>query len=241
MPQFNSLAVTTETEAVNEMLAAIGEAPIADIDTATHPDAQTCILFMKRALRQIMVEPWRFNTELGWGLAPESTQETWTDEEGEVTTLNVFTPPSDLIAWRLSRTPEQYQTRVDIRAARQVSGNPDVFYDIGLNRDGFDADKFDYLYIDYIRFVDWANLPQTARDYATAMATQMFVESTSDRDAANWNPRHVTQTYRNFKRDQDIRTPANIFDSPDSVEILGLRPRGASVSFTPYANPNLSS
>ncbi|NIP37243.1 MAG: hypothetical protein GWN18_19955 [Thermoplasmata archaeon] len=243
MPQFSSLVATTETEAVNEMLAAIGEAPISDLDTATHPDVLTAITVVKRVIRQVLLEGWRFNTELGWEVSPTTTY-SWTDTDGQTTTLNVFEPPSDLMAFQVTRTSAQKDLRLDVRSSRKYpagSGGTTIFYDYGENRDGLDSDGFDYLYIDYVRFVDFTSLPQVARTYIVARATREFAESMGSQSASVWAEEDILRAYRRLKREEGIVDRKNFIDNWEAYGILGARPRQSFISTSQHDSPNWSS
>ena len=243
MPQFASLVATTETEAVNEMLAAIGEAPISDLDTATHPDVLTAITIMKRVIRQTLLEGWRFNTELGWEVTPTTTY-SWTDTDGQTTTLNVFTPPSDLMAFQLTRTSYQVDLRIDIRSSRKYpagAGGSTIFYDYGENRDGLDSTGFDYLYIDYVRFVAFTSLPQVMRTYLVALATKEFAEAMGSQSAAVWSDADLLRAYRRLKREEGIVDRKNFIDNWEAYGILGARPRQSFVSISKHDSPNWTS
>lgn len=243
MPQFTSLVATTETEAINEMLSAVGEAPISDIDTATHPDVLNAIVIFKRVMRQVLLEGWRFNTELGWEIAPTTTY-SWPQTDGQTKTLNVFLPPSDLVGFQVTRTSAQKDLRLDIRSSRKYpagSGGTNVFYDYGENRDGLDADAFDYLYIDYVRFVDFSSLPQVARTYLVARATREFAESLGSQSASVWSEEDIMRAYRRLKREEGIVDRKNFIDNWEAYGILGARPRQSFVSTSQHDSPNWTS
>lgn len=243
MPQFASLVATTETEAVNEMLAAVGEAPIADLDTATHPDILMAVALFKKVIRQVLLEGWRFNTELGWSISPTATY-SWLDTDGLTTTLNVFVPPSDLMAFQATRTAAQRNLRLDIRSSRKYpggSGGTTIFYDYSANRDGLDSSGFDYLYIDYVRLVDYSAMPQVARSFITAMATKEFAQALGSQSANIWSDDDLMRAYRRLKREEGIVDRKNFFDSYEAFGILGARPRQSFISMSGHDTPNWTS
>ena len=88
-----SLTGSTELEAVNEMLAAIGVAPVASLDSTTSRDAILAKTAIKTVAREVLLERWRFNSEFGVQLLPKQGL-TWTDEEdGTTTDLYIFEVP----------------------------------------------------------------------------------------------------------------------------------------------------
>ena len=106
-----SLTGSTELEAVNEMLAAIGVAPVASLDSTTSRDAILAKTAIKTVAREVLLERWRFNSEFGVQLPPAQGL-TWTDtDDGTTTKLFIFEVPvrgessvkrRDLLRWQLS-------------------------------------------------------------------------------------------------------------------------------------------
>ncbi len=106
-----SLTDSTELEAVNEMLAAIGVAPVASLDSTTSRDAILAKTAIKTVAREVLLERWRFNSEFGVQLLPAQGL-TWTDtDDGATTDLYIFEVPvrgesgikqRDLLRWQLS-------------------------------------------------------------------------------------------------------------------------------------------
>lgn len=101
-----NLTGLTELEAVNSMLAAIGEAPVSTLTGATQADVQMAINILRDVTREVQSWGWRFNTEFGMEILPGGTYD-YTDSTGKVTTLKVFLPPAHLVAFRVSDGPTQ--------------------------------------------------------------------------------------------------------------------------------------
>jgi hypothetical protein len=106
-----SLTGSTELEAVNEMLAAIGVAPVASLDSTTSRDAILAKTAIKTVAREVLLERWRFNSEFGVQVLPKQGL-TWTDEaDSTETDLYIFEVPvrgesatkqRDLLRWQLA-------------------------------------------------------------------------------------------------------------------------------------------
>ena len=236
MPQITSLAPTTETEAVNAMLAALGEAPIQDVDTATQADVQVALNTLREVARNVQAEGWQFNTDLALQLTPDGTLE-WTDNDDETTELNVFLPPEALIRWELSNTSDQLGFQVALRPPKIYVADQ-VFYDRSLNRDGFDAEEVEYLYIDAIYAFDFEDLPQTVRAYITALAMRQFAESRGAADAVQYTNDDLRRAYRMLKRDQGNKDRKNLFNALGTNAFHGGRSRGFGGGFSPHESPN---
>lgn len=238
MPVFSNLNPTTETEAVNEMLAAIGEAPIADVNTSTQTDVETAINLLREIARNVQSDGWRFNSEFGYEVIPSDTL-VWIDSEGS-TTLNIFEPPAGLLSWELTRTADQLGLLVSERPSRVYApvGTP-VFYDRRLNRDGFDEALVDSLYIDPVWLFDFDQLPQTARAYITALGARRLVEVTAGAEApARLNNDEIARYFRALKKDQGVKRRTNLFDSVGSRELFGGRSRGFGGGIPGLDSPN---
>lgn len=67
------LAPTTELEAVNEILAAIGEAPVGTLQGALPIDASTALKRLRSRSRGLQASGWSFNTDYAYTL-PKNAQ-----------------------------------------------------------------------------------------------------------------------------------------------------------------------
>jgi hypothetical protein len=104
--QIYDLVATTELEAVNAMLASIGEAPLDTLDGATQSDVQTAINILRDTTREVQSEGWRFNTEFGFEIAPELAFD-YADSSGVTTRLGVYRPPVNLVKFAMTQSPDQ--------------------------------------------------------------------------------------------------------------------------------------
>jgi len=66
------LAPTTELEAVNEILAAIGEAPVGTLSGALPVDASTALTRLRSRSRNLQAQGWSFNTDEGYTLPADN-------------------------------------------------------------------------------------------------------------------------------------------------------------------------
>lgn len=62
----------TELDAVNEILASIGEAPINTLDEVENVDAMNALRILKNVSRNTQEEGWSFNTYEGYELVPDA-------------------------------------------------------------------------------------------------------------------------------------------------------------------------
>lgn len=66
------LTPTTELEAVNDMLAVIGESPVSTLDNAGFVDAVTARQLLHKTSRSVQTKGWHFNTIDGFVIQPDS-------------------------------------------------------------------------------------------------------------------------------------------------------------------------
>ena len=111
MASISNLGVTSELDAVNTMLAVIGESPVDSITEATQANVDMAVATLRETAREVLTMGWRFNTEFGYQIAPESATYRWVDRNGIATDLNIFLPPSDLL--RFEMTPDTHMRCVD--------------------------------------------------------------------------------------------------------------------------------
>lgn len=215
MTFIGNIAATTELEAVNAMLAAIGESPVEELETTAQADVQMAVNILRDTTRDTLSDGWRFNTEYSVELAPTDTFEDPLDG----TLLNIFTPPERLISFRAGPS-------VVLRPARRYRKDnkaPLVFYDRDRNRDGFP--DLNVLVLHRATFyMDYDHLPESARNYIVKLATNRFVRSVVGSDTlAAFTERDIYAALRKLRRDQGGNDRHNLFRHPDFHEFLGGR------------------
>lgn len=230
MAEIINLTATTELQAVNAMLSAIGEQPVASVDTA-RADVGLAINTLRDAARDVQRRGWKFNTEFGLAVSPTVTNLSWTDPDGEVKTLYVFEPGTDLCRWSISRNAEQADFDVSVRPSKEYEETALpvlVFYDRKFNRDGFEAAelKDGKLWIDAVVYFNFEQLPDTARRYIVIKAMRQFIiEYLGDDSRARFTAADEARAERDLIWDQGEDDEYNLLQSPDIAGILGDRYR----------------
>ncbi|HUW12354.1 MAG TPA: hypothetical protein VM537_21695 [Anaerolineae bacterium] len=235
MASLNTIVATTELDAVNAALSAIGEAPITDVDSATQSDVALILRLLKAQMRAVLALQWKFNTDFAYQIAPTATL-VWTDNDSVSTTLNVFLPPTDLLAFQVSKTEKSHGKHPDlvIRTSKYY-GDPTfvpVFYDRELNREGLVAADFPYLYIDAVWSVDFTKMPETARQYIVIRAARQFIQQAlGSSELAGFTQADELFALRALKRDQGAVDEYNVLSHPAFGGVLGGRRfRGSMIS-----------
>lgn len=229
MASINNLVATTETEALNAMLSAIGLAPVADIDAAISGDAVTAKNILKKTAREILTEGWRFNTEFGYELPAPVTQ-VWIGSDGVTTTLNVWENPTNLARFSVTQNSTQQGLDLVVRKGRKYDPTKQVFYDRQLNRDGLDSTKYTTLYIDPIWFMDFASTPETIRQLITIIAARRFAQDNlGSETVVGFTQRDEFIAGRLAKRDQGQEDDFNMLNEATVRRTLGTNRRYSPV------------
>lgn len=238
MPAINNLSATTELDAVNEMLAAVGEQPVDSVDTA-RADVELAVNTLRATARTLQNQRWKFNTEFGLAIGPADEALAWTDPNGDSKTLFVFTPPAGLSRWELAMISEQADFDVTVRPAKVYTEDDEivnVFYDRTNNRDGFEEDelKDGLLWINATWCFDFDKLPDTARRYVVLCAARRFImERIGDTHRTNYTAADEQEALRVLREDQGDDDEYSLLDSPDVSGILGgrIQDRGRALDF----------
>lgn len=221
---------TTELEAVNEMLAEVGESPLpagTDLSTATQADIAVAINILRKTTRDVLAAGWRFNTEMGVQIAPTATY-VWLDRSGVSTTLNVFKCPVDRLSWRQTKCSDnasldlvERPSKFYVEAALPVL----VLYDRAKNRDGAQASLYPYVYLDLTYAFDFTMLPESARGFITMRAARSFSQQIlGSGELRSFTQQDEAAAYRSLKRDQGLLNNINMLQTAGARNLLGRRP-----------------
>lgn len=218
----SSIRPTTELEAINVMLGAIGEAKLpanTDLSAVTDASVEQAVEILRESTREVLTAGWRFNSLTGFELKPVGTQP-WADSEGVTTTLNVFQVPAEVLAW--SQTPCAQMSGLDIIERKNQDYGALTLFDRVRNRPGATATR---LYIEAIFAADFADMPECARRYATVAAARRLAQRVGGGETeARFTQQDEMQAYRTLKREQGLSKNLNLFNTADAREVMGRRP-----------------
>lgn len=234
MAEIVNLVATTELEAVNAMLASIGEAPVASLTGVTDTDVVTAISILRNTAREVQSLGWRFNTEFGLELK-NSGSYSLLDTQGVMKEYFIFKPPTGLVSFEMTRNDAQQGSRYTDCVIRPSKDYTEanlpvlVFYDRARNRDGWEASERTYLYIDPIWLFNFEHLPETCRHYIVVQASRRFAQEVpGSAERSRFKEADELRALRALKRDQGENDDYNILDNMDVYKHLGRRPRGPS-------------
>jgi hypothetical protein len=224
----NNIVATTELQAVNSMLAAVGTAPITDLTAGQSLlDVQMATDRLRAAAREVQSAPWQFNRRNNQHLASVGSY-IWTNTDATTTTLNVFTPPTNLAGFDGARNYLKTPVNLIIGpSTRYAPTGTMIFIDADTNRDGLPATVSQLIYLDAWFFYDFEQMPETARRYATVLAARRFIAATiGAQELEGFSLKDEAQALRLLKRDQGDDTRPNMLNHPDVNRVLGGRLRG---------------
>ena len=144
-----AVAATTELEAVNIMLAAIGEAPINSLIGTLPVDARIAQSTLTEVNKSVQSEGWSFNTEIDVTLTRNVSNQ-----------INI---PTDVL--RVDANIHQHPTIDPIQRGSKL-------YDRLNNKYEFDED----LICTVVYFRTFDEIPEPARRYITIKAARIFVD-----------------------------------------------------------------
>ena len=144
-----AVAATTELEAINIMLAAIGEAPINSLTGLLPVDAVTAQSTLTEFNKEVQSEGWSFNTETDVTLTRDGS--------------NQISLPSNVL--RVDANIHQHPTIDPIQRGLKL-------YDRQNNKYEFDED----LICTVVYFRDFDEIPEQARRYINIKAARVFVD-----------------------------------------------------------------
>lgn len=189
----------TELDAVNSMLAAIGESPVLSLDVATHQDAVNALAILRKTNRAVQEQGWRFNTQDNVLLTRDGSN-------------NILVPSNTLrveTTGRSATTPIAY-----------LDGK---LRDVEKNTIVWDKD----LYVTLTLHYDFGVIPQAARSYIAELAGHQFVgnEAVSS-GRSQFTSQALAMTLAALKRTESlVRRPNMLTDSYSVAKIaFGRQP-----------------
>lgn len=187
-----SLTATTELEAVNLILATIGQAPVNTLEVTGIRDVSIARQRLHESSRSFQTRGWHFNTEYEVALA--------LDVNGKVA------PGADILSIAPSDRYVKAALRLDTATMR--------LYDLE-NHTFVWTQAYTW---DTVKFLSFEELPQSARDYVAVMAARRFQAQNVGSVELNAYTQNDENALRaEFLRDEMQRAKTNLFSGPASA------------------------
>jgi len=179
-----SLVLSSELEAVNAMLRAIGESAVSTLENVTTVDVTTAKNILSDVNREVQQKGWHFNTEWDVTLTLDSDNRLPVGNN----VMSVYSPTKLL-------------------TMRGRSGSMFV-YDLDNNTFTWSSSITDAV---VIKLLDFEDLPQTARQYITAKASRIFQSEVVGQVAAeSVNRQEEVEAYADLMDDEGERSGYNV-------------------------------
>jgi hypothetical protein len=154
---FPTYAVSTELDAVNQILSSVGQAPVTTLDLQ-NPEVSIVLNTLREVNKQVQAEGWIFNTERHYEFTPDST-------------TKEIAYPSNVL--QLDANREHHKDKYDV-----VRRNGKL-YDRYNHTYQFDK----VIEADVVWYFDFTDVPSAFQNYITARAARMCaVKMVGDRE-----------------------------------------------------------
>jgi hypothetical protein len=144
--------MTTQLQAINQMLTGIGQAPVVSLDIA-NPEIATALSILDSVNREVQGEGWHFNTEIKYPFTP--------DTNGEISIPDNVLQLSD----NKYENVQQYQTVVRNGKLYDKIEHTYIF------------PTANPILCDVVWLFGFEDLPQVFQDYITQRAARVFAGS----------------------------------------------------------------
>lgn len=191
-------ALTTELEAVNTLLGAIGESPINSLAVTGLADVSSAKAVMDEISREVQMIGWHFNTEDGYPLTRDSAG-------------RIYLPANALKVI----LPKKYLSTMNV-VQRGLK-----LYDKKNHVDTFTVD----LEAALVFLLAWDELPQVARHYITVRASRIFQARTLGSDTQfRFSEEAETAAKRELQEAEGETGNYNMFTDNLGVATTWMRP-----------------
>ena len=188
------LTPMTELDAINIMLSVIGEAPISSLDAEGLADVAIAKSTLKEVSRVFQTKGWHFNTEYDYPIAA--------DQSGYCVL------PSNTLK---VDTYGRHAYKDYVQRGTKLYDRKNHTYNIG-----------ETTYVEIVFFLDFIELPQSARTYVAYKAAEEFQKRTrGDEELDNFTKQTMVEAWADTVSEECRASDANVFThQPDAVMTL---------------------
>lgn len=185
---FPTTGNTSELNAVNQILASVGQAPVTTLDQ-TNPDVAICYMTLKETSRQVQAEGWTFNKEFNY---PDQVD----------TSTRRYKIPNNMLQVDLAECRKWEYGKYD--SVRRTPPDEKEAYLYERNNHKYEWDE-DTLYLDVVWLWSWDDLPIPVQEYIIAKAATIV----SQRIITDNNLYTMLKEQENYLRAQALEYEAN--------------------------------
>jgi hypothetical protein len=188
--------LTTETEAVNTMLACIGEAPINTLLGDLPASIQIAVDLLRETSRRIQLKGWHFNKEEEYELSRNGDNEVQLPANTLACDLTIERGDVDLVQRGLFLYDRKNHTY-------ELDFNPEATITF---------------------FLSWDELPEAARNYIKIKAARIYQDQTvGSTDHHRFTQQDEAESYADFVGAEAEAEDASIFDAGDCISGIVMR------------------
>tara|TARA_R100001594_G_scaffold59191_1_gene93125 strand:- start:1247 stop:1867 length:621 start_codon:yes stop_codon:yes gene_type:complete len=147
---FPTTNATQEIDAINQILATVGQAPVTTLDK-TNPDVAIAYDTLLQVSREVQAEGWTFNKEYDWPMSPDDNNE--------------IAIPDNMLQIDLHEREQNYKEYDVVRRDGKL-------YDRIKHTNKWTSGE---MKCDVVWHFDWVDLPIPIQDYITARAASFTV------------------------------------------------------------------
>jgi hypothetical protein len=146
MPNPNK-AVSTELDAVNQILSAVGQAPVTTLDLQ-NPEVYTTLQTLRDVSREVQSEGWYFNTENAVEFTPNSSNEIPVADDVLQIDATRSKHGDNFAIYQFNNLPYAFQAHIIAKAARKVGtklvGNSNLIQVLAIDEEQTKAAMMEY-------------------------------------------------------------------------------------------------
>jgi hypothetical protein len=185
----DAITLTTELEAVNEMLNAIGEGQVSSLDTG-NADVQQCVRLLRDHSRKVQSRGWWFNTDHEYEITPNG--------DGHLVL------PANVL--RVDPSAEDRHEKPWVQRGLKLYDPKDHTF---IFTEG--------VKVDMVTGLAWDELPQTARAYITACAGLEFVDTDMSNEVRHsFTQQRKNEAFLELIKEEAEAGDYNMFNDSDS-------------------------
>lgn len=187
----STTTLTSELDAVNIILAALGATPLNSLTNVTAADAAMAIRTLNEVSKAVQTKGWRFNTETAFKLFPT------------IPSKEIHAPNNCV----------SLET-VDGDASRDVIVRGQRLYD----RTNQTFEFSQPLTVEMVLLLPFSDLPEAARRYITIRAARVQQDRTVGSEVLfKFNALDEQEAHRDFRRSEGLTANYNILNGSNSV------------------------
>lgn len=161
MTSLSTTAALTELQAINQMLAAVGQIPVTSIDVdanqnPTNPDVAMAMETLRQVSKEVQAEGWDFNKEYNVKITPVLNS---TSKDNEIVI------PTNVLQMDLCRDHWQNRGTDSVRRGGKLYNKTNHTYN-------WEGDQ----YVDIMYLFEWDDLPAAIVNYIVNRACAVFAQ-----------------------------------------------------------------